>query len=68
MPMSTGESFIEFWMPSPTTNAPRMTSFVPALRLVEKLRPQPVALPDRSNWSSSVSSQLIPRSWPAMRA
>ena len=35
MPMSTGESFIEFWMPSPTTNAPRMTSLEPALRLVE---------------------------------
>ena len=68
MPMSMGESFIEFWIPSPTTNAARMTSFLPALRLVEKFKPQPVASPESSNWSASMSSHLITRSWPAARA
>ena len=29
MPMSTGESFMSFWMPSPKTNCRRMTSFAP---------------------------------------
>ncbi len=62
MPMSTGESFIEFWIPSPTTNAARMTLDDPSFRLPDKLRPQPVASPDSSNWSASMSSHLIRRS------
>ena len=37
------------------------------LRFELKFRPQPVALPLRSNWSSSMSSQLIFRSAPATR-